>query len=67
MPNFFHATIKGLRADEDLESVLSLRVPGEDFDRVSVAAKSVKQVLMVGVFTEEEFLAFSERMRGEHG
>lgn len=63
---FFRATVKGLKSDEDLETVITLRVPGSDYDKVSSIGKLVKQVLVLGVFTEDEFLAFNlQRARGE--
>lgn len=54
---FFRAAIKGLKSDEDLETVITLRVPGSDYDKASPIGKLVKQVLVIGVFTEDEFLA----------
>lgn len=60
---FFRATVKGLKSDEDLETVITLRVPGLDYDRVSSIGKLTKQVLWVGVFSESEFLALSDTMK----
>jgi len=55
---FFRATVKGLKSDEDLETTVTLRVPGIDYDKVSPIGKRVKQVLVIGVFSEDEFVAF---------
>lgn len=55
---FFRATVKGLKSDEDLETILTLRIPGLDYDKVSSIGKRTKQVLVIGVFTEDEFLRF---------
>lgn len=55
---FFRATVKGLKSDEDLETILTLRIPGLDYDKVSSIGKRTKQVLVIGVFTEDEFLEF---------
>lgn len=55
---FFRATVKGLKSDEDLETTITLRVPGTDYDKASPIGKCVKQVLVIGVFTEDEFLDF---------
>lgn len=64
---FFRATVKGLKSDEDLESILTFRVPGSDYDKVSSIGKLVKQVLVIGVFTEEEFLELElERNREDY-
>lgn len=55
---FFRATVKGLKSDEDLETTVTLRVPGIDYDKVCPIGKRVKQVLVIGVFSEDEFVAF---------
>lgn len=59
---FFRATVRGLKSDEDLETVITLRVPSSDFDRVSAVGKMVKRVLVIGVFDEEEFLDFTGKV-----
>lgn len=59
MPQFFRATVKGLRCDEDQETILTLRVPGTEYEKVSSVGRLVKQGLVIGIFTEDEFLAFS--------
>lgn len=53
---FFRATVKSLKSDDALESTLVLRVDGGHYDQVSPVGKMVRQVLMIGVFTEDEFL-----------
>lgn len=58
---FFRATVKGLKSDEDLETVITLRVPGSDYDKVSSIGKRTKQVLVIGVFTEDEFLRVDQQ------
>ncbi len=52
----FRATVKGLKSDEDLETTVTLRVPGLDYDKVSPIGKRTKQVLVIMVFSEDEFL-----------
>ncbi len=52
----FRATVKGLKSDEDLETTVTLRVPGIDYDKVSPIGKRTKQVLIMMVFSEDEFL-----------
>lgn len=52
----FRATVKGLKSDEDLETTVTLRVPGIDYDKVSPLGKRTKQVLIMMVFSEDEFL-----------
>lgn len=61
---FFRATVKGLKSDEDLETIITMRVPGTDYDKASPIGKLVKQVLVIGVFTEDEFLEF-RGLKGE--
>lgn len=58
---FFRATVKGLKSDEDLETILTLRIPGIDYDKASSIGKRIKQVLVIGVFTEDEFLLFDQQ------
>lgn len=60
---FFRATVKGLKSDEDLETIITLRVPGSDYDKVSPIGKLVKKVLVIGVFTDDEFLEFSDHLK----
>lgn len=62
---FFRATVKGLKSDEDLETIITLRVPGSEYDKASPVGKLVKQVLVVGVFTEDEFLKYREEADNE--
>ena len=60
---FFRATVKGLRSNDELETILTLRVPGSDYDKVCSIGKLVQTVLVVGVFTEDEFLELSSHMK----
>ena len=64
MPQFFRGAVKGLKSDEDQETMLTLRVPGSDYEKVSSVGKLVKQVLVIGIYTEEEFLALNEQESG---
>ena len=57
---FFKGTVKGLKSDEDQETMLTLRIPGSEYDRVAEIGKRTKQVLVFGVFTEDEFSEWSE-------
>ena len=61
---FFSATVKGLKSDEDRETILTLRVPGSEYDKVSTVGKLVKTVLVIGVFTEDEFMKSVGFFRG---
>lgn len=60
---FFRATVKGLKSDEDLETIITLRVPGSDYDKASTIGKLVKKVLWIGVFTDDEFLELSDHLK----
>ncbi len=68
MPRFFKATLKWLKSDEDGESVLTLRIPDEDYDRVTPVGKLRKQVLLIGVYTADEAsdLAGEPILKGAH-
>ena len=59
--------MKKLISDEDLETCITLRVPGTDYDKVSSIGKRTKQVLVIGVFTEDEFLDFDMKREFEGG
>lgn len=56
----FKATVKGLKSDEELETIITLRVPAAEYDRAKPVGKLVKTVLVIGVFSEDEFLEFSD-------
>ena len=56
----FRGTVKGLKSDEDQETILTLRVPGSEYAKVSAVGTLVKQVLVIGIYTEDEFLALNE-------
>lgn len=57
---FFKGTVKGLKSDEDQETLLTLRIPGSEYDRVAEIGKRTKQILVFGVFTEDEFTEWSD-------
>ncbi len=59
----FRATVKWLKSDEDLETTVTLRVPGSEYDRVSPIGKRTKQVLVIMVFSEDEFMDLPDTMK----
>jgi len=65
VPQFFRATVKGLKSDEELETILTLRIPGSDYDKATVIGKRTKEVLVVGVYSEEEFLSMANTIGEE--
>ena len=64
--HFFRSTVKGLKSDEDLETIITLRSPGSEYDKAKPIGKLVKQVLIIGVFTPDEFLQFADYLKESH-
>ena len=63
--HFFTATVKSFKSDDTLQSTLTLVISGADYDRVVPVGKRVQENLMIGVFSEGEFLQWGNEIK-EH-